>query len=254
MAAQQGFKYEVNASDTLKKLNFVPKNFTPAGAGHDQPDLMIKYGPKEAGCELKITDASAGSLVIKFLSIDPKRPKWGFDTDVVQMEEKDPEKAFIKDVAYSVDLFKIINKEWNAAPNKVDKSVQGASWYRNKIAGKTKEQLYKEDLALFKELNGSIPSTNIEEYYNEKDTYYVNVGTHGFYMMGSKNPLKFKGVPTFSSCASAKWRARVQYKGSGNYQFTFEMSFKMTKKSPFNIAPITKSSVAILKDKIVLPG
>jgi hypothetical protein len=95
MAAQQGFKYEVNASDTLKKLNFVPKNFTPAGAGHDQPDLMIKYGPKEAGCELKITDASAGSLVIKFLSIDPKRPKWGFDTDVVQMEEKDPEKAFI---------------------------------------------------------------------------------------------------------------------------------------------------------------
>jgi hypothetical protein len=251
MAAQQGFVYETNASNALKDLNFVPPNFKPAGAGHEQPDLIIMKRGKEAGCELKITDASAGSLVLKYISTDPKRPAWGFSRD--REAGENPEKDFIEDIAQSVNLFKTLNKEWNAVPNKVDKGITSYAWYKEKVKDKSKEELYKEDVANFKELNGSIPASHIEEYYNEKDTYYVNVGTHGFYMMGSKNPLGLKGVPTFASSANAKWRARVQYKGNGGYQFTFEMSFKMIRKSPFNIAPISKGSVTILKEKIVLP-
>jgi aminopeptidase C len=52
MAAQQGFQYEINASNLLKKYGIVPKDFRPAGAGHDQPDLMIMKGNQKAGCEL----------------------------------------------------------------------------------------------------------------------------------------------------------------------------------------------------------
>ena len=52
--------------------------------------------------------------------------------------------------------------------------------------------------------------------------------------------------------AKAIYRARVQYKGSDNYQFTFEMQFSMTNKSPFNIAPVDGKSVTIDKKKINL--
>ena len=66
MAAQQGFQYEINAANVLKPMGFVPKNFMPAGAGHNQPDLMLEHKGKKSGCELKITAASAGSLVLKY--------------------------------------------------------------------------------------------------------------------------------------------------------------------------------------------
>ena len=73
MAAQQGFQYEQNAADLLKPMGLVPESFKPAGASHDQPDLMLLYKGKEAGCELKITAASAGSLVLKY-----SNKKWSF--------------------------------------------------------------------------------------------------------------------------------------------------------------------------------
>ena len=60
--AQLGFVYERYASDALKKYDIVPATFTPAGAGADQPDLIIKKpGPRalgQSGCELKISPAA----------------------------------------------------------------------------------------------------------------------------------------------------------------------------------------------------
>ena len=70
--------------------------------------------------------------------------------------------------------------------------------------------------------------------------------------MGKTNPLGLKDVPTFGSSAKAIYRARVQYKGSENYQFTFEMQFSMKAKSPFNIAPVDGKSVTIIKGKLDL--
>ena len=37
-----------------------------------------------------------------------------------------------------------------------------------------------------------------------------------------------------------------------NYQFTFEMQFSMTNRSPFNIAPVDGKSVTIDKKKLNL--
>jgi len=243
MAAQQGFQYEINAAKILKPLGLVPKNFVPAGAGHNQPDLMLVYKQKEAGCELKITAASAGSLVMKY-DIKNKKNPWSFGN----IKSDEEEKLFIRDLADEVGLFKLINKQWNEIPFKRDKDVLWEA-----TAGKlTKKQQYERDRDTFKEIKGEIPATKIEEYYNKKDTYYVNVGTHGFYMMGNKNPLKLKGVPTFSNSAKAIYRARVQYKGSDNYQFTFEMSFSMRSKSPFNIAPTNGKTVEIQESELNL--
>lgn len=243
MAAQQGFLYEENTAKILKPMGFVPKEFKPAGAGSDQPDLMLMYKKKIAGCELKITAASAGSLVIKYDGKNRRAP-WGFG----KIGPDDKEKIFIAELAEYVGLFDTIKKQWKEIPFKRDKDDLWEA-----TAGKmTARQRYERDLSLFKDIKGEIPASKIEEYYNRKKTYYVNVGTHGFYLFGASNPFGLKGVPRFSQSAKAIYRARVQYKGSDNYQFTFEMQFSMTNKSPFNIAPVDGKSVTIDKKKINL--
>jgi hypothetical protein len=243
MAAQQGFEYEKNAASELKKYGLVPKTFVPAGAGHDQPDLMLEYKKIKAGCELKISAASAGSLVIKYDSKDKKNP-WKFG----DIKQDDDEKLFIKDLANEVGLFSIIKKQWTEVPYKREKDV---TW--DATAGKlAPKKRYERDRDTFKDIRGEIPATKIEQYYNKKDTYYVNVGTHGFYLMGTRNPLKLSDVPRFGSSAKATYRARVQYKGNDNYQFTFEMQFSIpaNKKSTYNIAPVDGKTVKIIKNEL----
>jgi hypothetical protein len=238
-SSQQGFAYERNAAEVLKTYDIVPQFFTPAGAGSNQPDLIIKrpglLADGTAGCELKITAASAGSLVLKY-----NNGKWQFN----DISATDYEKLFIRDLANKVGIFNIINNKWREEPYKGTTNPN----LKKEMESLTKRQIYQRDLGLFKDIKGEINATEIEEYYNRKDTYYVNVGTHGFYLLGPNNPLNFKNIPRFGNSALAIYRARVQYKGSDNYQFTFEMQFRIPsgKKSPFNIAPIiSKNNVNI---------
>lgn len=245
MAAQQGFQYEENAAKVLKKMGIVPKNFQPAGASHNQPDLMLEHKGKESGCELKITAASAGSLVMKYDAKNKRNP-WSFG----KISEDDAEKQFIKDLGEEIRIFDLIKKNWKDVPLKREKDPLLVA----QTKGMSKKQIYERDRDTFADIRGEIPASKIEEYYNRKDTYYVNVGTHGFYLMGSKNPLKLKDVPRFGSSAKATYRARVQYKGSDNYQFTFEMQFSIpaSRKSPFNIAPVDGKTVTIIEREIDL--
>lgn len=236
--AQQGFQYENNAAKALKPYDVVPRGFTPAGAGSDIPDLMIKLpgaGNPPVGCELKITAASAGSLVMKW----DKKAGWSIGKE----GETDDEKLFIMELAKEVGIIDQLNKQWKEEPYKFSKDQKVLS----QVSGLEKRQRYTAERERFPEIKGSIPATKIEEYYNKKKTYYVNVGTNGFYLLGNKNPLKLKGVPKFGSAAKAGYRARVQSKGGGNYQFTFEMSFSIpkAKNSPYNIAPTVGKGVTI---------
>lgn len=233
MAAQQGFEYEKNAAKVLKPMGLVPSTFIPAGASHDQPDLMLTHNKKQAGCELKITTASAGSLVLKY-----NNGTWQFS----DIDKQDEEKQFIKDLGHEVGLFSLIKTKWKEIPYK--REPKDAAW-KATIGKMEKRDMYERDKKHFPDIKGEIPATKIEQYYNKKDTYYVNIGTHGFYLLGISNPLGLKNVPRFGTSSKATFRARVQYKGSGTYQFTFEMQFSVTKRSPFNIAPVKGGSVQI---------
>lgn len=239
MAAQQGFLYEENAAKLLKTYGLVPKNFKPAGAGHDQPDLMLLHNGKEAGCELKITAASAGSLVLKYDQTKRDNP-WSFG-DIGRDEE---EKIFMSSVAKQAGFFEDVKRMW------VPKGIPQK--FRDKPTISDKKKQYEADLAKFPDIKKEIQASYVERYYEKKDTYYVNVGTHGFYLFGAKNPFKLKNVPRFASSAKVIYRGRVQYKGGGNYQFTFELQFGMKAKSPFNIAPVDGKSVVIIKPKLNL--
>jgi hypothetical protein len=240
---QQGFVYESNAVKALKPYDVVPQNFTPAGAGSDIPDLMIKL-PKEpankaVGCELKITAASAGSLAMKWSG-----GKWSIGSDT----ETNDEKLFIIDLSNEVGILDQIQNQWNEKPYKFVKN----KILQDELQGLNKREIYSKELSRFPEIKGTIPASKIEEYYNKKKTYYINVGTHGFFLLGPKNPLNLPNVPRFSTAAAAKYRARVQAKGAGNYQFTFEMSFSIIKSnmSPYNIAPTIGKTVKIDTEKM----
>lgn len=231
--AQQGYQYEKNAADALKKYDIVPATFEPAGAGNEKPDLMIKKpGPRalgEYGCELKISPAaSGGSLVLKYIN-----GKWQFDDIPVNADEK----KFIKAVALRAKALDKINKAWEG----IESYKYGTSiGITNEKKILTKKEIYQKELKKFDDVRDNISATEIEGYYNTKKTYYINVGTHGLYLLGQSNPLKLNGLKTFGKMATAGYRARVQNKGGGNYQFTFELTFGIIRqnRSDFNIAPV----------------
>jgi len=221
---QRGFDYEHNVAKTLKRYNLVQHNFRPAGNRSDQPDLMLNYRNEKQPYELKLKAASAGSLVLRW-----KDGSWGFDED-----RDDPEKIFIQSLAKDINLLTILNKKWTATPYKRDRDHLWEA-----TAGKiSPSDRYKRDKDNFHELVGTIPPSAVESYYNRKNTYYINIGTHGFFQLGNRDPYNLKTLPTFRNSAVTQWRARVQAKEPTRYQFTFELAFWMNKKSVYNIGPV----------------
>jgi hypothetical protein len=113
------------------------------------------------------------------------------------------------------------------------------------------------------------------KYYNLKNTYYINVGSHGFYLLGNKDPLKINErmkkagkplVPKFEDVCKITARVRCQSKGitkadaqekskgsigAQGYQFTFTIEFSLPKNTtPYNIAPIPgDQNVSIIENK-----
>jgi hypothetical protein len=240
--AQSGFEYERNATRFLQKLDIVPKGFTPAGNAHDRPDLMIKKPDQQdgasKGAELKLSpSASAGSHVFHY---DLEKKMFFMPTD-----DKSEEKQFIRSIAHKTNVLDEVNKKWKKRPAKFSEAGKYAS-------SKVK---YKYDYAHFPDIRGDIPSRGIEQYYQAKNTFYLNFGTHGLFLLGTSDPLHLNRanprVPEFSRNVKSGYRARVQYKGHDNYQFVFEFTMHQVHPSPYNIAPtVSKTSPVIDKSKV----
>lgn len=264
--AQQGFQYEKNVSTRLKKVGLVKSTFEPVGAAHDRADLELYWKKQTINVELKIDAASGGSLALKWDGSKPKGKRWGF-SDV----SGDEEKQFLADLAESCGALAEINKNWTEIPAKFAR--EGAKSQEEKFIAHSwkqakdrtaKKVVYSGELKKFTELKGALPGKVIADYYEKKDTFYINVGTSGFYLFSKKDPnninqhCREKGitlVPSFSDAASVKYRARVQDKGGGNFQYTFELSFSISKSnnSPYNIGPIAGGgSVSIIENKLNL--
>jgi hypothetical protein len=253
--SQQGFKYEKNVASFLKKKGLVDSRFNPAGATSKSADLEMLWKKKKINVELKITAASGGSLVLKWTN-----GKWHFD-DV----SGNPEKQFLADLAKSSGALAKVNKKWVGIPakhaninstKKEEKML--AMRLKNAKSRAEKDAIIASEQQKFSEINEELDGSVISEYYAMKDTYYVNIGTNGFYRFGKSDPAGVnencskKGiplVPSFGEAANVKYRARVQAKGGGNFQYTFELSFSVpkSKNSPYNIGPCSgENSVAIV--------
>lgn len=238
MAAQQGFLYEENTYKAL--TSFGVKCLKPAGASSDRPDLTIIKGGKQYGIELKNQPTAAGSLVMQYY-----KGKWHFGPT-----DGNIEKEFLKSVGDEVDILNTMNRgQW--------KGLVPVLQYENNrktyVNAKDEKQGYKLDIAKFggggaKDIYELVPNKVIADYYNSKKCYYINIGSHGLFLLNKKDPLELNKklakaglalIPDFSAASSAKTQVRVrcQYKSPG-YQFAFTLQFGNVLKSPYNIAPV----------------
>jgi hypothetical protein len=264
MAAQQGFIYEENATKFLKKFKL--SDGITAGASHTRPDLMLTVRGEDCGCELKISPTAGGSLVIKAYA--NKTPHWQFG----EIDHDETEKQFLRDLAISSGVLREINSKWVTPIYNV--SDRTSEWEKLMLKIPLKQR-YSSDLKTCPDIKMVLPSDAMSKYYNLKKTYYINVGTHGFYLLGNKDPLglnermKAAGkplVPKFEDVCRITARVRCQSKGvtkadaqekskgtigAQGYQFTFTIEFAVPKNTtPYNIAPIAgDQSVNIIESK-----
>ena len=268
--AQEGFLYEANVANALKKVKFglVKKNYIPAGASSDRPDLDLTINGVDYGCELKKDLADAGSLVIKYNN--SKNDVRIGDTGGSK------EKEFMKSLGEKNGVLTAIKRKWLQGQKRLwIAEDRDAKWLQRweKAGRPNVEERYKQDLENSKDILFDLPDTSIEKYYNLKDTYYINVGTHGFFLLGGKDPAKMQctapKVPLWSRSHKCVLRIRIQSKGvskallleernkkptgSQGYQITMSMTFKAVKKSPYNIGPVIKGSAVVMEHQIKLP-
>ena len=245
--AQQGFMYENNAFNALGKFK-ISTGMT-AGASHLLPDLTVQRKGKKAGIELKNSPTAAGSLVMKYYG-----NRWAYGD-----YEDSEEKRIIYKLAESKNLLREMNhsgkfgQNWrNAGPPVLQNTPEGK---KITVPGNlTRDEAYQKDIAKFggqNEIYLDIPASAICDYYLSKNCSYINVGTHGFYTLKGKDVLGINRIlttnghakiPDFSDFASATIRVRCQNKGKGDYQFVTTFQFGINKRSPYNIAPLSKGS------------
>ena len=243
--AQQGFVYEANAYNALKQFSISTGDI--AGASHDKPDLTILSTSlnRTSGCELKIAPTAAGSLVLKYYN-----GKWAYgDT------KGDPEKQLLVALGDKYKLLTEMNtagthgKNWRGKTPFLQNDAGGKKIIPSKLA---KVDAYKKDIEQFSgpnEVHIPVPAKAICDYYNSKKCGYINVGTHGFYLLNKGDPLNLNvklrpTIPDFADIASARIRVRCQNKGSssGDYQFVMTLEFSKMAKSFYNLAPVMAAS------------
>ena len=237
--AQQGFVYEENAYKALQQFHISTGG--TAGASHDKPDLTIQNitSKQTSGCELKISTTAAGSLVLKYTN-----GLWSYGET-----KGDPEKVFLMDLGEQFNLLREMNKsgaygdKWRGKVPHLQNDQRGRKIL---FEAKTKQEAYQKDLQQFggqNEVHIPVQARAICDYYNSKKCDYINVGTHGFYLLNKRDPLGLNkklvpNIPDFADIAAARIRVRCQYKGSGDYQFVMTLEFSKMIKSYYNIAPV----------------
>jgi hypothetical protein len=261
--AQEGFLYESNAHAALKKYNIAYGS--TAGASHDKPDLTIARKNKTSGVELKISPTAAGSLVMKY-----HKGKWDYGDYAGEAE-----KEFLHGIGEKYNLLKEMNSDgthgakWRNSIPALQNDANG-----NKILApgiKDKATAYKRDIGNFgkdAEIHINVPAKAVCDYYNAKNCYYINVGTHGFFLLNKSDPLGinaalkkigYPAVQDFANSANCKIRVRCQLKSSSksDYQFVMTLQFSGVTKQAYNIAPLrsgSKSNIdttALSKNKLL---
>jgi hypothetical protein len=237
--AQQGFLYEENAYKALQQFHISTGG--TAGASSDKPDLTIQSTSlnRTSGCELKIAPTAAGSLVLKYYN-----GKWAYGE-----YKGDPEKELLVALGNKYKLLTEMNtsgihgKNWRGKVPFLQNDASGKKIIPSKLA---KVDAYKKDIEQFSgpnEFHIEVPAKAICDYYNSKKCGYINVGTHGFYLLNKSDPLNLNvklrpTIPDFADIASARIRVRCQNKGSGDYQFVMTLEFSKMTKSHYNLAPV----------------
>ena len=198
----KGVLYEESVNKNLKKEKLQKSSFQSAGSDSNAPDAMITYQGQDYKVEIKLdtgVDFGQGSL-----DYDVKNKEW------ILGGAKTPSGQQMRDFLTQMGVLKIVKKKWGpkGAPRKY--TVPPKQFKKTDV---------DFDYKNFPNFFVSIPKDTVANYYNSKDTYYIQIGGKGLYYMG-KDPAKLE-VPEFD--LELKLRVRLKRGGSlpiYNYRFT----------------------------------
>lgn len=209
----QGFIYEDKINRILKAAGLEKPSFQGAKTDSNAPDGMLLYQGKEYKLEIKLdptADFGQGGL-----GYDPKTKKW-----VVAGNNPD-----MQNFLNAMGATKIVNQRWTKSPRK---------------GVVPNEKLTKKDVAYdyanFKDIRVLVNASAINNYYNSKNTFYIQIGkAHGLYYMGKD--IAGLGCPEFKP---EVWlRMRLKRGGSmplHNYRFSTALQVKrINGKSTMNL-------------------
>lgn len=245
--AQKGFEYEKNAYAALSLYDVTHGKV--AGASGKKSDILLKSGTKIAGCELKTSPTVGGSLVMKYHD-----GFWDYGAHKNQQE-----KLFLQSIGNKYNVLREMNEYGHAGTNWRTKepylqyNSRGKKIYKDGVDPATGYEYDIDAFGKHNEIHIHIPTSVIADYYLMKNCSYINVGSHGFFTLNGKDELglneklreyKFWDIPDFSKSFCSFIRIRCQYKSKRSYQFAMTLEFRVPQKSPYNIAPIKKNTVA----------
>jgi hypothetical protein len=250
MAKNLGQIYENTSFKYLKEMNLVTGK--PAGGLSNIPDLTIKLGKgrETAGLELKTEPTAAGGLVMKYIN----------GTWELGSTDGKEEKELLASLAKKYGVLKIANNRRSAwgknvpylqyDPKNINKKI-----YVSKM---TSRQAYDKDMKQYggkSEIHITIDTRTVSTYYNSKECYYMNIGSHGLYLLGNSDPLDLNGrlkslgsqpIPIFNFPLFI--RCRCQAKGGGDYNFNMVQTMKAGTKSPYNFLPMNDAGTINIRE------
>jgi len=218
MSKNRGIIYENYIFNELLKSGLTEKKYRPAGTDKNKPDTKFKVGNTYYNLEIKYdlsADFGQGTLKYNF-----KDNKWFSYSENEKMD----------DILKYFEIEKFADEKWKKIPNRVGKGDIGRDLRPvSKLTDIEKKEDIKNFPTQYKVIKGSNP---IAEYYNSKDTYYIQIGGNlksGFYYMGS-DPANL-GVPEFKP---SETKIRIRNK-EGRFTTAFILSINSVKKSEYEI-------------------
>lgn len=222
----KGFKYEKDILTLMKVHGYVSKNFLlqeTAGCDNTKPDLVLNLKGKDLNIELKESiKCQAGGTSIRYANGVFKLVK-----DIKGLDQN--------------DIYNLLNDNKHHFDNMLKFHEA------NNIPFSTSKKKWCESVekGLLKKTNFSIKcdSSFIENHYNNKDTYYINIGKKGLYYMGKD--IANLGVPKFKADVCLEIRltrngSKLNSKGERVCSSTLRVQsrIKSLEKSPFSLENI----------------
>ena len=206
----RGDIYERAIFNELLSSKLTERKYLPAGSDKTRPDAVFLVNGKKYNLEIKLDlDVDFGQGTLRY---DFNNFKWISYADNPKMKEL-------------MDYYKvneIADNNWTKVPNRVGKNDVGRKPRR--LSSREILEDKKNFPDVYMNLRGRNP---IAEYYNSKDTYYIQIGKlHGFYYMGS-DPLNL-GVPEFNP---SQQKIRLRLKRSG-LTYRFSTAFVISSNIP----------------------
>lgn len=226
--ADKGFTYERNVARYLANKQLAIRS--NAGAKSDRPDIYLKQNGMTAGCEIKIHGKSSGSLRFKY-----DNGRWYFPENPDHALEKD----VMRNLAQRYNIMAMVNERWH----------EPAKW--NTALKLTPSQRLEKDSGSFHEINVNVAAWEMGHYYNAKNTWYINIGDAGFYLLSKRDPLQINTklvnrqdalVPLFADSGRVVCNCRMQVKDRSRNNYGFIMAMRIhvpvLHRSPYNLGAL----------------